>query len=581
MLHPQLVQIPHQGQVPQVSYPFGTKAQYPSIIPQQIVYMPQQMPSSGPAQTAPQGPAVQHPVQQFSQSSAASASPKPVSPVQPIQIKLPSPSSERTSSPDAAQPQTPSTAASIPVYPQSFHQPIQLVQPIMMQYGHTPVQPQFFPMVQIPTPNGPQFIQQPVYYLSESTLASHQKQTPSVSSASQEPVLASDISSKKMSRSASYDGSEISDSGDPKYFHSASLKRYPSVDSRDGYGSDYFDAHSRIGSESFDSYEPAEESPKPDMELSKQQPMSPDTALLIPFDGLCISPQQFTAQQPVQLSPERRQKQHSVHYVNRKGGEVFRPPSERMSNKKRPTSKERQEELYKTELCNYWINGNKCRFGKRCIFAHGQHELRLPKRKMDRNRLRPPLRKQITNICNKLSEANFDACCTEFLCAVVEEIRDDEASCLEIVKQLFNKVLTSAPFRALGGEMWRKMINVHPMAQTMSAQMFDLCIAEFNNPSSAQKGIFTMQWMADLCIRKCVMAEEKVAKLLDEMHGDSISEQKVELWCNLIESLKDHFDTNKYFARLASFKTKFGASVRYMIMDLEELKALNWVVKRA
>jgi len=44
--------------------------------------------------------------------------------------------------------------------------------------------------------------------------------------------------------------------------------------------------------------------------------------------------------------------------------------------KKRPTSIERQKENYKTELCKFWAEGKICRFRKKCIFAHGHHELR-------------------------------------------------------------------------------------------------------------------------------------------------------------------------------------------------------------
>ena len=33
--------------------------------------------------------------------------------------------------------------------------------------------------------------------------------------------------------------------------------------------------------------------------------------------------------------------------------------------------------LKKTSLCRNWQNGN-CRFGSRCQFAHGMHDLRAP-----------------------------------------------------------------------------------------------------------------------------------------------------------------------------------------------------------
>lgn len=33
---------------------------------------------------------------------------------------------------------------------------------------------------------------------------------------------------------------------------------------------------------------------------------------------------------------------------------------------------------YKTQLCNFWEKGGKCKFGKNCSYAHGEHELRKP-----------------------------------------------------------------------------------------------------------------------------------------------------------------------------------------------------------
>merc|ERR1719471_605006 len=80
----------------------------------------------------------------------------------------------------------------------------------------------------------------------------------------------------------------------------------------------------------------------------------------------------------------------------------------RSSSQKRPTSKERQEELYKTELCSAWVNQRKCRFGHRCIFAHGQHELRTAQRKQDRQKNRPALKKYVTAMLNKLTPATYE-----------------------------------------------------------------------------------------------------------------------------------------------------------------------------
>ncbi|VBB35190.1 unnamed protein product [Acanthocheilonema viteae] len=38
---------------------------------------------------------------------------------------------------------------------------------------------------------------------------------------------------------------------------------------------------------------------------------------------------------------------------------------------------QRNRELYKTALCDFWTAGIPCRFGERCWFAHGPHELRI------------------------------------------------------------------------------------------------------------------------------------------------------------------------------------------------------------
>merc|ERR1719410_2231807 len=136
-------------------------------------------------------------------------------------------------------------------------------------------------------------------------------------------------------------------------------------------------------------------------------------------NGDCLQcPEQLTPEHPTLVEHLKQEQCNNLHrYMDRlghtKGYQVYHSPER--APKKRPTSKERQEELYKTELCNYWINGQKCRFGKRCIFAHGQHELRMPKRKIDRNRMRPPFRKQVISILNKLSESNFDTLSTELL----------------------------------------------------------------------------------------------------------------------------------------------------------------------
>lgn len=34
------------------------------------------------------------------------------------------------------------------------------------------------------------------------------------------------------------------------------------------------------------------------------------------------------------------------------------------------------KELYRTKICNYFSKGEDCKYGHKCFFAHGKHELR-------------------------------------------------------------------------------------------------------------------------------------------------------------------------------------------------------------
>lgn len=38
--------------------------------------------------------------------------------------------------------------------------------------------------------------------------------------------------------------------------------------------------------------------------------------------------------------------------------------------------KYKNPQLYKTKLCNYWNDKSHCKFGAKCLYAHGLHELR-------------------------------------------------------------------------------------------------------------------------------------------------------------------------------------------------------------
>lgn len=243
---------------------------------------------------------------------------------------------------------------------------------------------------------------------------------------------------------------------------------------------------------------------------------------------------------------------------------------------KQPTSKERREELYKTELCNAWVNGKKCRFQDRCIFAHGQAELRTAPRKMERNRYRPPVQKHVTSLLNKITEENFGTITTEFLSACVEGIHKEGKESFAIVRALFAKACIEESFRHIYASMWRKLLNIHPLYKEFERQMFELCLCEYGKPRNKRFGLGCMCWIAELVSRN-EFNQDIVKRILDDMLHENPKEMNVELWCKLCEQLGDTIDTSKYFDRLAAFKEGFGTRIRFMIMDLEDLRSRNWM----
>jgi len=626
---PQMVQVSSNpsSQVPTMNFPYQAGKQFPYGVQQ------------SPQMVFATSPPIVHPI---SQNFAT-----PPIPILQSSNSCSSVASNTTASEQDAEGSPtngPTQSPPTPLFPQTF-QPVQLVaQPtLMMNYNGTN-QP-LVPVVQVQTPNGPQF--QPVYYLDQHFSGSPPLPIPGghkFLAPEQHPVMQDNLKNKgSRSGSLSYDGrsmsfsrdgSEISDSGDGKYYSAAlqagSLRRTSSDASRDGYGSDC--SASRLGSDYFgDSHcsDAEEETKKQDVNVESPDKMfyptqpsnkiSPPPGIAAPAhlvrnvplpqksdagkecnpatqtytsnflmqyqsSGDCLHClRDFTPEHPTLVEHLNKERCHNLHgYIDRlghtKGYQVFHSPDR--ASKKRPTSKERQEELYKTELCNYWINGQKCRFGKRCIFAHGQHELRMPKRKVERNRMRPPFRKQVVSILNKLSDSNFDTLATELLCSAVEDVRNDERMSMTLVKAVFNKALSDSEQQKMYAEIWRKLLHVHPMSQKMASQMMSTCLLEYSKPRHKNAGVGTMTWIAHICKKKVPKAEDIVHKILSDMFIDNQREQNVELWCKLIEALKSTVNTNKYFPQLKKLKTKFSARIRFMIMDLEDLKQRDWVPRQ-
>jgi len=566
-----------------------------SAYPQMFVQQPNNLPFTGPP--------VQHPIQ------------IPNFPLAPMHIPMiptvnqmnQQPVSVNAGSSEATSPVQPTpTQFQIPGFPQMAGQ-----MPMMFSPQMAMPQPQYIPMIQVETPQGPRL--QPVFYLQ------NQFQQFAMPQFAQQMVAQKNEGNPVKHRrnvSKSFDGSEFSDDNKGRLALTRGLGS--DVSSRDGYGSDYESGpvsrtHSRQSScTSFSQGSFAgifadtdqEDEGCPDMEnIGSPNPFSNA------FGSLNLDPNQNQAFQQ-QISDAVQQQKASgatpdctacppnftpedytlnqflqdercpniARYINRleetKGQQGFHTPR---PEKKRPTSKERQEALYKTELCNAWINGQKCRFGKRCIFAHGQHELRSPRLKVERNRYKPCLTKHLTSILNKITEDNYQTLTTELLCTCVEDIRYDEKDCLMLVKKVFTKACTEQNFMNLYANMWQKLLNVHPMRKVMQQQMSELCLQEYGSPKSSYFAVGCMKWISELC-RRHLFGSDIVFQILDDMYNvEGRSEMNVEFWCTLIQSLRGCINTDKYFDCLATFKVKFGARIRFMIMDLEELRARHWI----
>jgi len=110
--------------------------------------------------------------------------------------------------------------------------------------------------------------------------------------------------------------------------------------------------------------------------------------------------------------------------------------------------------------------------------------------------------------------------------------------------------------------------------------MQHVCFLEYTKPRHKNASVGMMKWIAQLCKKKILKSEDIAHKILSEMFKDDQSEASVELWCKLIEALKSTVDTNKYFPQLNKLKTKYSARIRFMIMDLEDLKQRKWVPRK-
>jgi len=190
--------------------------------------------------------------------------------------------------------------------------------------------------------------------------------------------------------------------------------------------------------------------------------------------------------------------------------------------------------------------------------------------------MRPPVPKQVVSILNKLTEANSENMITEFLTVCVEQVTDSEQDVQGVVRALFNKAVTEKSYRNLYANAWRKLVLVHPMSESFKSGMYEMCLLEYATPRSKMVAIGCMEWIAELCYRH-LFQREIVDKILGDVHTDNPNELQIELWCKLIGCLKDRVDTSEHFDVLISKKSKYGQRIRFMIMDLEDLRRRDWI----
>lgn len=409
------------------------------------------------------------------------------------------------------------------IAPAQFVNPMVFPQMPMAQPQHMQGMQQFVPCM---VPGGafpPTF--QPMYFVP-------QQNAPVFHQPEQHPIMRSDSSHSRHEHSKSYDGSEFSD------IKSNSLRRFSSGQSNDGYGSDFWDNRSRMGSEQYEDDDKDEE----------------------------------RKAQPQRFYKNQHYEQHNSNKRSYRGRERSRSGSQ-----KRPTSKERQEEMYKTELCSAWVNKKKCRFGHRCIFAHGTHELRSAKRKQDRQNMRPPLKKFCTSLLNRICRGNYDQVMTEFLTVCLEEISDHniDVEGKEIMKAFFNTAVGDRELRDDLVDSISKLFRNHTYADSLKQFLSDACFTEYNKPRSKDIVLNCID-LVGLLISRRVIGEEVVHQILGDMQSKDPTPIKVELWIKLLEILKDTVETAEYFSYLAKFKS-MSTRIRFAIMDLEELKKNNWI----
>jgi len=426
-----------------------------------------------------------------------------------------------------------STPSSLAVTTSPITSPLNLPTVAPAQY----MNPLVFPQVPMNQQQFPQFVPcvvpggafpptfQPMYFV-------QQQNAPVFNQPGQHPVMRSDSSHSRHEPSKSYDGTEFVDR------KSNSLRRFSSDHSNDGYGSDFWDNRSRIGSEQHEDAKDEE--------------------------------------RKVQSQRYYQNNQYVDHHNSNKKNQYRGRERSRSGSQKRPTSKERQEEMYKTELCSAWVNQKKCRFGHRCIFAHGTHELRAAKRKQDRQKMRPPLKKFMTGLLNKLCEGNYEQVITEFMTVCLEEVSERNMSSegADIMKAFFNKVVAERELREQLVESMSKMFRSHPYANSLKEYLSNACLSEYKKPRSKAVALSTIDLVSMLVSRR-IIDEQIVHEILGETRLEDPKQIKVELWLRLIENLKDNVDTARYFSDLAKFKA-MSTRIRFAIMDLEDLQKNNW-----
>lgn len=157
--------------------------------------------------------------------------------------------------------------------------------------------------------------------------------------------------------------------------------------------------------------------------------------------------------------------------------------------------------------------------------------------------------KHINSILNKLTEENYDK--------LLEETKTFDYTNPNIVKKIFNKVLSEPFFSKIYSKFCKDLHNLHPLLKEMY-------INEFKENKHKNLAIFIGElYNIDLI--------DDLTDFIEELEDD-LTEKNIEILCTLIKTVGVH---NSEFVdiinKLDSIKNTLSSRYKFMILDIIEL----------